>query len=154
MADTISQELENQLVASTPDTTGTIASMAAKYTLESDRLLGLLLKFDFGESHIVTCDPWKRKCGGVPRGSLVLFRVDQRAVDPEDRTFSNRLIIARITDAVPTPVEGHVQQTLFQVHKLQAQLDPLTNKDLQWGALKASIVGTYYDERGQDCLRE
>jgi hypothetical protein len=25
-------------------------------------------------------------------------------------------------------------------------LDPLTNKDLQWGALKASIVGTYYDD--------
>ena len=28
----------------------------------------------------------------------------------------------------------------------QAQLDPLTHQDLQWGALKASIVGTFFDE--------
>ena len=117
MKDSISQELEDQLVAGTPAGKGIITPMATKYTLDSDRLLGLLLKFDFAESHIVTCDPWKRKCGGVPRGSFVLFRVDNRAVDPEDRTFCDRLIIARITDAVPTPVEGHVQQTLFQVHK-------------------------------------
>jgi hypothetical protein len=97
----------------------------------------------------VTCDAWKRKCGGVPRGSFVLFRIDPRAVDPEDREFCNRLILARITDAVPTPVETNIQQTLFQVHKLQAQLDPLTHQDLQWGALKASIVGTYYDDSGK-----
>ncbi|MHC1744849.1 MAG: hypothetical protein AB9873_17725 [Syntrophobacteraceae bacterium] len=66
-------------------------------------------------------------------------------MNSEDREFCDRLIIARVTDAIPTPVEGNIQQTLFQVHKLQAQLDPLTNRDLQWGALKASIVGTYYD---------
>jgi hypothetical protein len=63
MADTISQELENQLVASTPPTTGAIASMAAKYTLESDRLLGLLLKFDFGG--VVYPNP---SCGGGTNG--------------------------------------------------------------------------------------
>ena len=149
MNDEISRELEAQLKTVVPVTRGPISAMAEKYNLDSDRLLGLLLKLDFAESHIVTCDPWKRKCGGVPRGAFVLFRIDPRAVDAEDRIFSNRLIIARVTDAVPTPIEGNVQQTLFQIHKLQAQLDPLTNKDLQWGALKASVVGTYYDEGGK-----
>jgi hypothetical protein len=144
----VAQELQEQLDAAIGGPAGPIAQIAARYTLDSDRLLGLLLKLDFAESHIATCDPWKRKCGGVPRGSFVLFRVDPRAVDPEDRPFCDRLIIARVSDAVPTPLEGNVQQTLFQVHKLQAQLDPLTNKDLQWGALKASIVGTYYDAEG------
>ncbi len=125
---------------------GPVGKIAQQYNLESDRLLGLLLKLDFEESHFVTCDPWKRNCGGVSRGSFVLFRIDPRSVDPEDQNFCNRLTLARVTNSAPTPVEANDQQTLFQVHKLQAQLDPLTHSDLQWGALKASIIGTFYDE--------
>lgn len=142
----VQEELERQSIESAETQVGPVSRIAEKYSLDSDRLLGLLLKLDFAESHLVTCDAWKRKCGGIPRGSFVLFRIDPRAVSQEDRHFCNRLVLARITDAVPTPVETNVQQTLFQVHKLQAQLDPLTHQDLQWGALKASIAGTYYDD--------
>ncbi|MHC1744850.1 MAG: hypothetical protein AB9873_17730 [Syntrophobacteraceae bacterium] len=75
--------IEEELLRQAEDTEmglecGAIARMAANYTLDSERLLGLLLKLDFAESHIVTCDPWKRKCGGVPRGSFILFRIDPR----------------------------------------------------------------------------
>ena len=131
---------------------GPVGKIAQEYNLDSDRLLGLLLKLDFEESHFVTCDPWKRNCGGVPRGSFVLFRIDPRSVDPEDQDFCNRLTLARVTNSAPTPVEANDQQTLFQIHKLQAQLDPLTHSDLQWGALKASIIGTFYDEEIEDEL--
>lgn len=144
----VSAELARQARESEVHPSGPVAKIAHRYTIESDRLLGLLLKLDFAESHLVTCDAWKRKCGGVPRGSFVLFRIDPRAVSIEDRHFCGRLVLARITDAAPTPVETNVQQTLFQAHKLQAQLDPLTSYDLQWGALKASVVGTYYDDDG------
>lgn len=116
--------------------------MAKKYVLSADTLLGFVLKVDFNETHFITCDAWKRKCGGVPRGSFILFRIDPRSVDPEDAVFTERLILARIQDSAPTPVESNIQQTLFQVHKLQAQPDPITAKEFQWGALKASIVGT------------
>ncbi|MFQ5596709.1 MAG: helicase HerA domain-containing protein [bacterium] len=37
----------------------------------------------------------------------------------------------------------------FQIHKVQAAIDPLTNAELQWGALKADILGTYYDSPEQ-----
>ena len=37
-----------------------------------DRLLGFLLNLSYEDVTIVTCDPWKRNCGGVPRNSLVL----------------------------------------------------------------------------------
>jgi hypothetical protein len=40
MDDSISRERESQVAAATPASVGTIASMAAKYTLESDRLVG------------------------------------------------------------------------------------------------------------------
>ena len=145
MADKISIELDNQARETEPSANGPVGQMAQNYKLDSKRLLGLLLKLDFEESHFVTCDSWKRNCGGVPRGSFILFRVDPRSVDSADVNISERLILARVTNAAPTPVESNVQQTLFQVHKLQAQLDPLTHQDLQWGALKASIIGTFFD---------
>jgi hypothetical protein len=154
MKDAISQELNRQLALDSivgEQLKGIISGMATRYDAQhSDRLLGLLLKFDFAASHIVTCDPWKRRCGGVPRGAFVVFRIDPRAVDPEDTLYSDRLILARVVDEAPTPVDTQTQQMLFQVHKLQAALDPLTFKDLQWSALKASIVGTYYDSSDED----
>jgi len=112
MNNLIEEELESQ-VSPTEKTTGPIGKMAKNYTLDSNRLLGLLLKLDFQESHFVTCDAWKRNCGGVPRGSFILFRVDPRAVSEEDQGFCKRLILARVTNSAPTPVESTVQQTLF-----------------------------------------
>lgn len=145
MTNPINAELGRQVQGAALPAGGPIAQIARRYTLESERLLGLLLRLDFAESHLVTCDAWKRNCGGVPRGSFLLFRIDPSAVSAADQHYCDRLILARITDAVPTPVETNVQQTLFQAHKLQAQLDPLTHQDLAWGALKASLVGTYFD---------
>ena len=162
MTNKVEQELDRQEEShKVEQPCGPVGKIAQEYNLESDRLLdnlesdrllGLLLKLDFEESHFVTCDAWKRNCGGVPRGSFVLFRIDPRSVAPEDQDFCNRLILARITNSAPTPVEADVQHTLFQVHKLQAQLDPITHLDLQWGALKASIIGTFYDEEIEDEL--
>jgi hypothetical protein len=116
MNNTIEQELQRQASLEREEPRGIIGGMAQSYNLESNRLLGLLLKLDFQESHFVTCDAWKRNCGGVPRGSFVLFRIDPRAVSGEDLQFCNRLILARVTNSAPTPVESNVQQTLFQVH--------------------------------------
>lgn len=152
MNNIIEEELQRQATIATDSQNGVICNISHDYSLESDRLLGLLLKLDFEESLFVTCDAWKRKCGGVPRGSFIIFKVDPRAVSPEDQTICNRLILARVTNSAPTPVESNVQQTLFQVHKLQAQLDPLTHQDLQWGALKASVVGTFYDHENDGII--
>lgn len=129
---------------------GPIAGVARRYTPESDRLLGFLLSLNYEELSIVTCDPWKRKCGGVPRNSFVMIKLSPAAVDKEDRPFCDRIILARTTDSVPTPVERDIQGTIFQLHKVQAIPDPVTNKELQWSALKASVLGTYYDVEAED----
>lgn len=125
---------------------GPIGEIAKKYNPDSERLLGFLLSLNYADLSIVTCDPWKRKCGGVPRNSFVIFKLSPKAVDKEDLPFCNRMILARVTDSVPTPVERDIQGTIFQIHKVQALLDPVTQKELQWSALKASIVGTYFDD--------
>ncbi|MGD0793182.1 MAG: hypothetical protein ABR920_15555 [Terriglobales bacterium] len=151
MVSSIQAELERQAAIDKAKVKGPVAQVASEYVFSnSDRLLGLVLKLDFAESHFATCDPWKRRCGGVPRGSFVLFKVDPSAVGVEGIEFCSRLILARVKDSAPTPVDANVQQTLFQMHKLQASPDPITQKDFQWGALSASIVGTYFDEELED----
>lgn len=151
MKTAIQAELDRQTVEAAGSPAGPVSRIASEYVFStSERLLGLVLKLDFAESNFVTCDPWKRRCGGVPRGSFVLFKVDPAAVGSESAEFCTRLILARVKDSAPTPVESNVQQTLFQMHKLQASPDPITQKDFQWGALSASIVGTFFDERDGD----
>jgi hypothetical protein len=135
--------------------TGPIAKIARRYDASSEgepgrRLLGFLLSLDYDELSIVTCDPWKRACGGVPRNSFVMIKLSEAAVGAEDRPFCDRVILARVTDSVPTPVERDIQGAVFQLHKVQAIPDPVTAKELQWSALKASVVGTYYDSKNGD----
>ena len=74
-----------------------------------------------------------------------MIKLSESAIGREDRAFLDRVILARVTDSVPTPVERDIQGAVFQLHKVQAIPDPVTAKELQWSALKASVVGTYYD---------
>lgn len=134
---------------------GPVAQIARKYDASSTegpgrRLLGFLLSLDYDELSIVTCDPWKRACGGVPRNSFVMIKLSEAAVGGEDKVFCDRVILARVTDSVPTPVERDVQGAVFQLHKVQAIPDPVTAQELQWSALKANVVGTYYDARNEN----
>jgi hypothetical protein len=148
-ANPIVAEIEADLRERAAAQLGIIGRIAAGYDNSSERLLGFLLSLSYEEMRIVTCDPWKRKCGGVPRNSFVIVKVNPNAAGPDDAILSTRLILGRVTESVPTPVETDIQSTIFQVHKVQAIVDPLTNKELQWGALKATILGTYYDDDGE-----
>ncbi len=126
---------------------GRIASMLDAYAVAtSDRLLGFLLDLSFDEMRLVTCDAWKRKCGGVPRNSFVLVKLNEEAAGVPAGSIRRCLILARISETATTPVAGDIQSTIFQIHKVQAKIDPLTNAELQWGALKADILGTYFDD--------
>ena len=126
-------EIEADLQNSAAANLGTIGKIAASYAPNSSqRLLGFLLSLSYDEMRIVTCDPWKRKCGGVPRNSFVIVKVNPNAAGADDAILATRLILGRVTESVPTPVETDILSTIFQVHKVQAIVDPLTNKELQW----------------------
>lgn len=127
--------------------TGPIGRLAGSLDPDAHNLLGFVLDMSYDEATVVTCDAWKRKCGGVPKNSFVLIRLNPAAA----RLASNEqprpaVILARVVQAVATPVSQEVQQTIFTIHKVQAVLDPYTNADLQWGALQVGILGTYYDD--------
>ena len=141
-----------------PDRAGPVARIARQYLSDNtetapylpDRLLGFLLNLSYEDVTIVTCDPWKRNCGGIPRNSFVLIKLAPEKVSREERAACDRIIMARITESVPTPVASEIQQTIFQIHKSQAIIDPITNKEFQWSALKGKVVGTFYDVNQPD----
>jgi hypothetical protein len=146
------QQADRDLLGNAP---GPVSRIARYYLSDKnrgapylpDRLLGFLLNLSYEDVTIVTCDPWKRNCGGIPRNSFVLIKLSPEKVSQEERASCDRIIMARVTESVPTPVAAEIQQTIFQIHKSQAIVDPITNKEFQWSALKGKIVGTYYDKR-------
>lgn len=126
--------------------TGPISDMVDTYSArESNRLLGFLLKMSYDELYLVTCDAWKLKCGGVPKNSFVIIKLNEDAAGLPEGSLRRSIVLARITESATTPVDADIQSTIFEIHKVQARIDPLTNVELQWGALKATILGTYYD---------
>lgn len=156
MFDEVNTIIEDEVSDKEETLSGKIASIARQYVVTQngkkgvieDRLLGFLINLTYDEVTIVTCDSWKRKCGGVPRNSLVVVKISPDQVHKDDKSACDRLIMVRITDSVPTPVANDTIATVFQIHKHQAAIDPITQKELQWSALKGSVVGTFYDANG------
>ena len=131
---------------SSQDSAGPVSEMLERYEAPtSDRLLGFLLDMGYDQMRLVTCDAWKRKCGGVPKNSFVIVRLNEKAAGVAPGSMRRFLLLARIRETATTPVAGDIQNTIFQIHKVQATVDPFTNAELQWGALQADILGTYYD---------
>ncbi|WP_170327944.1 helicase HerA domain-containing protein [Ruegeria arenilitoris] len=141
-------------VPNTETTSAPVAALAKTYQPDkqaadpqnADKLLGFILNLSYEDVTIVTCDPWKRNCGGVPRNTLVLVRLAPSRVSNAERRACDRVIMVRITDSVPTPIDSEIRQTIFEMHKSQANIDPITDKEFQWSALKGSIVGTFFDK--------
>jgi hypothetical protein len=101
---------------------GPVSAIARHYTSDKSRtapflpgnLLGFLLDLSYDDVTIVTCDPWKRNCGGVPRNSLVLVKLSPQKVSVEERLFCDRVIMVRITESVPTPLQPRFSRRFFR----------------------------------------
>lgn len=131
---------------------GPVATIARSYQPERsraghhDNLLGFILNLSYDDVTIVTCDAWKRNCGGVPRNTLVVVRLAPTRVSKAEGKACDRLIMVRITDSIPTPIDSDIKQTVFELHRSQANIDPISDKEFQWSALKGRIIGTFYDK--------
>lgn len=145
--ETILDHDEELALAQDNTTLGPIQRLTRALNAGATNLLGFVLDMSYDEATIVTCDAWKRKCGGVPKNSFVVIRLNPTTAQLNSgETPRPALILARIIEAVGTPLTNEIQQTIFTIHKVQAVVDPYTNAELQWGALKVAILGTYYDE--------
>ncbi len=107
------------------------------------RFVGYVLDIGYGEIKIITCDPFKVAVGGIPRNSLLVmvpstFESNGSQVPPH-------FTLLRVLDSAPTPLSSEVQQTYFELQKKSMpELDVFTQSELQWGALKTSVLGMFY----------
>jgi len=115
--------------------------IAKKHT--ERRFVGYVLEIGYGEVNIITCDPFKVAVGGIPRNSLLImvpstFQSNGKQIPPH-------FTLLRVLDSAPTPLSSEVQQTYFELQKKSMpELDVFTQSELQWGALKTSVLGMFY----------
>lgn len=107
------------------------------------RFVGYVLDVGYGEVRIITSDPFKVAVGGVPRNSLLIMCPS--SFEEDGLSISPHFTLLRVLDTAPTPLSNEVQQTYFELQKKSMpELDVFTQSELQWGALKTSVLGMFY----------
>ena len=110
---------------------------AKKY--DDMRFVGYVLEIGYDTLTIITSDPFKIAVGGVPRNSLLIMA--PTTLDSVPPHFT----LLRVLESAPTPLSQDVQQTYFELQKKSMpELDVFTQSELQWGALKTSVLGMFY----------
>ncbi|MFI7332829.1 ATP-binding protein [Micromonospora aurantiaca (nom. illeg.)] len=114
---------------------------AFEQTQQVDRMrfVGYVLEIGYDGATIITSDPFKRAVGGIPRGSFLILSPSELDDLPPHFT------LLRVMETAPTPLSQQVQQTYFELHKKSMpELDVWTQSELQWGALRCSVLGMFY----------
>lgn len=107
------------------------------------RFVGTVLAIGYDEITIITSDPFKVAVGGIPRNSLLIMC--PATFESEKVSIPPHFTLLRVLDAAATPLTGEVQQTYFELlKKSMPELDVFTQSELQWGALKTSVLGMFY----------
>jgi DNA helicase HerA-like ATPase len=107
------------------------------------RFVGYALDIGYDGVTIITCDPFKLAVGGIPRNSLLIMCPS--SFESADTVIPPHFTLLRVLDAAPTPLSTEVQQTYFELQKKSMpELDIFTQSELQWGALKTSVLGMFY----------
>jgi len=107
------------------------------------RFVGYVLDIGYGEVRIITSDPFKVAVGGIPRNSLLVMC--PASFESDDTSIPPHFTLLRVLDTAPTPLSSEVQQTYFELQKKSMpELDVFTQSELQWGALKTSVLGMFY----------
>ena len=104
------------------------------------RFVGYVLEIGYGEVGIITSDPYKVNVGGIPRNSLLIMC--PASFKSNGKSIPLHFTLLRVLDTAPTPLKTEVQQTYFELQKKSMpELDIFTQSELQWGALKTSVLG-------------
>jgi len=104
------------------------------------RFVGYVLEIGYDTVTIITSDPFKVTVGGVPRNSLLIMIPSERP-----QGMPPHFTLLSVLDAASTPLSAETQQTYFELQKKSMpELDVFTQSELQWGALKTSVLGMFY----------
>jgi hypothetical protein len=143
-------------------TNTSLAGQIVAQELQIQRLLtdasivGGIYTMGFDEALVLTNDLWKAQAGGVSQHCFLLATamLPGQAPQPEDE----EVILLRVIGPAPLPAESELVQVRAEAMREMvvtrgtaaaaastAILDVLTRNEIQFSALKAKILGTFYD---------
>lgn len=142
----------NQVLASSP--------LAALLGDSKNSHVGFVYGMDFSEALVLTNDAWKERVAGIPHNSFLVAA----AFDPERMGQATELekevVLLRVLEPAPLPTDADMLRTRVEHNQRRTEdelfpkdardgLDPMTHGELQYGALRCRILGTFYVEDGE-----
>ena len=124
--------------------------------LENALLVGGIYTMGYDECLVLTNDLWKKQAGGVPQHCFLLATAmtPSEAPDEEDE----EIILLRVVGPAALPAEAELVQIRADAMREMvvtrgqevasappAILDVLTRNEIQFSAVKAKILGTFYE---------
>ncbi|MED4012936.1 DUF87 domain-containing protein [Priestia aryabhattai] len=115
------------------------------FTNTPDALLGYVMDLGYEEGTVITNDFYKLRNQGIPKNSFVIIKlIDTNIAD--GIKIPEHYILARVKEPTTTPLSMDVSRTYFELHKNHMpEMDIFTKAELQWSALKITVLGTYYE---------
>lgn len=122
--------------------------------------VGFVYGMDFREALVLTNDAWKERVAGIPHNSFLVAA----AFDPEQMARANELekevVLLRVLGPAPLPTDTDLLRTRVEHNQRRTEdelfpkdardgLDPMTHGELQYGALRCRILGTFYVVEGE-----
>ena len=118
---------------------------------DSNDFLGMCLDLNFDQATFSTCDAYKNRALGIPKGALLLafYRGEDNVEE---------IKVLRVIDCISLPTDNDNNRTRYEFYNSgmdisgidgsskQSPLDSFTNYHLSHSGLKCRILGTYYKE--------
>ncbi|WP_010279949.1 ATP-binding protein [Paenibacillus senegalensis] len=115
-----------------------------------ESLLGYVMELGYEEGTVITNDYYKLRNHGIPKNSFVIIKLINTEIG-EGINVPEHYILARVKEPTTTPLSSDVSRTYFELHKNHMpEIDIFTKAELQWSALKITVLGTYYENESGD----
>src|SRR4051812_48076302 len=118
-------------------------------------LVGGIFSMGFEECLVITNDFWKKQAGGIPQHCFLLATA--LAPDTESDDEDEEIILLRVLGPAPLPAEEELLRVRAEAMRelvtagngqdggTTGALDVLTRNEIQFCALKARVLGTFYE---------
>lgn len=120
-------------------------------------LVGYVYSMGFSDAFVLTNDAWKEKVAGIPHNSFLIAA----SFDPQNMSkissFDKEIILLRVLEPSSLPSDTELLKARIEhkqrktrpdvfVEASSDDFDVMTQAELQWGAIKCRILGTFYED--------
>ncbi|MEZ5535401.1 MAG: DUF87 domain-containing protein [Thiolinea sp.] len=136
--------------------------------IDVERHVGFMLSINFEEAVLLSNDYWKEIVGGIPMNSFLLASSFYKGNYEQTPNIDREVILLRVLGPSELPIDRTRLDAMIDSYSKRTQLerakkpvgmetydfdvldgfDPFTHTELQFGALRCRIVGSFYIKEG------